>query len=524
MITPELITFIKQQLAAGMTHEQISQTLQSNGWTTADVSDAFVQLNSPYVTPTAPAMPIMQPTAPVMAQPATQYQQPVGVMTQGTVPPRKKIGWMIAIIALIVLIGGGGAYAYFAGYFSPLETITTSAFDAARNATSAEFDTTITVDASALAPTGNEAMQLLPGDIFSKESRVTLKGSYDISDPKSPKGQGELSVSFGAIKGSAELRVLDRTLYGQLIQAPTIALIPMISQYEKKWFSFPLGSGDGDVSPISLASIPGIDAGIINDLSDDQKDRLLAITKSAHFIQVTERLAPETVGGEFSYHFKFILDREGIQNYFDDVKNYLSEVGKDDSRISSLDPEIFNESLDKIQDFTGEAWIGQKDHLPHKVAVDFNIVAGDDDTKVIKMGIVSIWSDWNQPIDVQAPEGSVTFEEFINSPEGPLADSRSKAQEAMVKSVLSSTRPSAELFYDSHNYSYSGVCSSQEFLYFKSRVQNDAAPTATQFTCGSTKTTYVAFVKLASGGYYCADATGFAGNISKQPTGTTCAS
>lgn len=51
MITPELINFIKQQISVGVSREQISQTLQSNSWSLADIDEAFHQLAFPVQVP-----------------------------------------------------------------------------------------------------------------------------------------------------------------------------------------------------------------------------------------------------------------------------------------------------------------------------------------------------------------------------------------------------------------------------------------------------------------------------------------
>ena len=78
MITQELLNFIKQEQEAGMTKDQISQLLQSNGWHASDVEEAFVHLAPPVVAaaPVVTAAPVMMPAEkPVMqpvAQPVTQ--------------------------------------------------------------------------------------------------------------------------------------------------------------------------------------------------------------------------------------------------------------------------------------------------------------------------------------------------------------------------------------------------------------------------------------------------------------------
>lgn len=135
MITPELITFIKQQLSAGVSREQISQTLQKNGWTSADIGEAFTQAMPPApIVPPAPTVPPIvqnnyQPTMPT-TNPANQYrpvaQQPIiqpiiiqpnvaqpnmnqPVQMQPVMSAQGNTKWMVWAIILIVLAGIGYA-------------------------------------------------------------------------------------------------------------------------------------------------------------------------------------------------------------------------------------------------------------------------------------------------------------------------------------------------------------------------------------------------------------------------------
>src|SRR3989344_6942315 len=47
MITPEVISYIKRQIAGGISREQISFSLKKNGWNDADVAEAFATIAIP---------------------------------------------------------------------------------------------------------------------------------------------------------------------------------------------------------------------------------------------------------------------------------------------------------------------------------------------------------------------------------------------------------------------------------------------------------------------------------------------
>ncbi len=86
MITPELLTFIQGQLAAGTSREQVADMLLSNGWSAADITNALsqaapvqpVQPTQP-VEPARPVEPVqsMQPMQAAAIQPVQTYTEPV---------------------------------------------------------------------------------------------------------------------------------------------------------------------------------------------------------------------------------------------------------------------------------------------------------------------------------------------------------------------------------------------------------------------------------------------------------------
>lgn len=59
MITPELVSYIKQQLAQGLTRDMIATTLVTNGWGVADINEGFQAAGLPPVAiPTTNSMPV----------------------------------------------------------------------------------------------------------------------------------------------------------------------------------------------------------------------------------------------------------------------------------------------------------------------------------------------------------------------------------------------------------------------------------------------------------------------------------
>ncbi|HTE48493.1 MAG TPA: hypothetical protein VK675_01135, partial [Candidatus Paceibacterota bacterium] len=55
MVNDELISYVRQQLLVGTLREVIAKNLQSQGWTSVDVNEAFAAISP---APAAPAVPV----------------------------------------------------------------------------------------------------------------------------------------------------------------------------------------------------------------------------------------------------------------------------------------------------------------------------------------------------------------------------------------------------------------------------------------------------------------------------------
>ena len=486
-------------------------------------------VNPVVMQPVAETVPQMQTQTMPSMQAQSPYQQPVqqniymqqpAQQVQSTSGRAKK--FILPIIVLILLLAvSGGAYAYFTGYFTPLEKITSEAFQAMYSANSATFDVTTSIDASGLLKGEDvNALSLLPTGFLTGKTSITTKGAYDSSDAANKKFSSTILIDAGTVSAAAEIRAINGVLYAQITKTPTIAMLPILTSLEKQWVSFPYNTAQSaDSTPMM---IPGFDPKILNELTPAQKTEFYKITNNAHFIKVTQKLDAETINDVSSYHFMFDLDREGIIAYLNDIKTYIREVGKNDSKLSSFDPTTYAKDLENVHDFKGEAWIGKKDKLLHKFDISMTVIDSNTEKDGIKIGMVALFDKFNQPVAVETPASTITFNEFTDklfsgmmsgdpdatglldgAVDATLDNANVKAQEAKIKSMITNMRASAELYWTNKD-SYSGYC--------KSEKQTD--PT---IICTDAKLSFNAYAKLDNGKYFCADSTGFAAEISTLP-------
>lgn len=120
MITPELVTFIKEGISQGKTKVELSQILFANGWKYTDVEEAFAQIN-----PAGTAVASSSATTPASAfgiTPATTSGLNSALDTKATMPgtysnniainnkPKSRLPLALTIIILLLLAGAASAY------------------------------------------------------------------------------------------------------------------------------------------------------------------------------------------------------------------------------------------------------------------------------------------------------------------------------------------------------------------------------------------------------------------------------
>jgi hypothetical protein len=122
MITPELLSYIREQLKAGSVRDTITQSLTASGWKAEDINAAFISLGvaAESAAPAQPAAPqeihyppVVAPATSAAAEPAAS---PVTAQPAQSARPRRSFAriFFITLIILVVLgIAGGVAYAFF---------------------------------------------------------------------------------------------------------------------------------------------------------------------------------------------------------------------------------------------------------------------------------------------------------------------------------------------------------------------------------------------------------------------------
>ena len=261
-----------------------------------------------------------------------------------------------------------------------------------------------------------------------------------------------------------------------------------------------------------------VEKNVLNDFNSSQKDQLYKIFRDAHLVKQIKKLASETIGGEFSYHFSFDLDKDAIVSYLQSLKEYMASIGKNDFVSSDSDAASIKKALDGIKDFSGEIWIGRSDKLIHKFVITFGVQPNLVSNEQLKINLVGIMSDYNKPVTLSAPIDSVPLQTIIDA---SLQSARQKGKEAAIKANMTGLRAQAELFYDSHNGgAYSGFCLSKELKDARKYIKDTGG---TGFICKDKAIAYAIGVKFPNNsGNWCVDSTGASKSTATLPSGIVC--
>jgi len=171
MINFEVVEFIRKQTQAGVGQDKIKSDLISNGWTSDDISEAFAATARP-----------------------TMPRPPIAVTKESS---GKRIAMFVVLFVLIVL-GGGGAFAYKTYY---KDYIAQKEKDEIRKS-----NYTATPPAAALKPVEKAPQNESPDELWSTFDKVTLAlknedvASYNLYSyepiPKDQEPQFTMFASF----------------------------------------------------------------------------------------------------------------------------------------------------------------------------------------------------------------------------------------------------------------------------------------------------------------------------------------
>ncbi len=456
MTTPELIQYVKNEVAKGTTREVISGKLKMQGWTDLDVLEVFNIINQPspesvhpVQSPVTPNVSPMQPSSPAVSSALSQLTSlseqslhlqntnPTVNPTANTMNPisgintmqmqssltqpksgKKFLKYFVVIIVFLILFIGG-ALVYASGFFLSTTNMLSQITDSSKNNKTFKFDFNLNIDASNMKiPVEKDGIM---GDV--KTADINMAGAFDMNDTNNTKFDSSYAVKMGKIDAGINVRALDGTLYLNLTKAPDLGFFSL-KPFENRWVSIPMKNKDGQLDTANpLLSASPVKSDFINNLTDEQKQHITDIVKKANFIKITKKHLPEIVDGSLSYHIGYSIDKVGLVSFMTELTDYMKSLDKSNDSLSAVQSADISKSLEAINDLNGELWIGVFDKLPHKMTINMTVINPEKkEDGSAKVAATLVYKDWNKPVTVEVPSKVVTVEELMKEIFGGVAN------------------------------------------------------------------------------------------------------
>ncbi len=379
MTTPELLNFIKGERAKGTTKEAIEKSLIDAGWNPADVAEGFSVIDSP-----APVAPVAAPTpAPMPVEVHKDIVMPVSTSH------KSHFGLLFSVILLLVL-GGGAGYAYYAGYFSSKPVTVAELINNMEAQPSVKFNAKAAIKISPVeggeSPLAMFGIDEVSMQMFGESMRNTSKLGEN--------GEVLMSLTAGGFEGAAEVRIVDDISYLKFSKMPELGLGADLSYFKDKWFSMDVNNYPKEL--LGTLAISGA--------SPQQEEQIKSLLVNANLVNMLSKEPGENISGVYTDKYTFDLNKEGLISFVQSLES-ISAPGLETP--IPFDAESMRSDLNKITNFKGAIFIGKSDRLPYKFEVAFSVPM--EEFGSLDISFEFGYSEWGVPITVEKPEVSEDF-------------------------------------------------------------------------------------------------------------------
>jgi len=260
-------------------------------------------------------------------------------------------------------------------------------------------------------------------DVTSREN-PKMAGEFDISFSVSASGQIPQTTTDFQITG--EGRAIGETSYLKLdnLDIPDeLEFFLMMfgidkSGLEKQWIRLE----EKDLESLGLEKS--------GKLSPEEQllleEKISDVLKEKKIYYVKQVLSDQEINGKKARHYLLGIDEENFSQVIKEVLKFSLEymdedsleAGTRESFIAAGITESVKEILRKIDGLDIEIWIGKKDNYLYKVNlekyIDSSVFVEDSRGKAL-IGFSVVFSNFNQPVKIEAPENFIRFEEIIPS-------------------------------------------------------------------------------------------------------------
>ena len=344
----------------------------------------------------------------------------------------KKIAAIVGIIALVLIAGGVGVWAWFTyGIVKTPEQVFAKMVERSKTINSHAFDATIKAGSTnSTDPSKQDTIT------------ITMQGAHEGKALPSAKGLLNIGVSFlGAdsttpIEASFELRLTDNVAYGQITKLPDLGALlfgttegstaETTNQVVNKWAALDFNAlqqylQDTKNQPgLAEEQKASIDAGLAvltgaQSNNQEMMEQVVELAKKHNLIAVKAVLPSETLDAQAMYHYDLVINKANVFPFWKDVMTlFAPDVynSMTSEELTQAETEL-NSALAQVQ-LGAQVWIGKKDYYLHKFIVTVTPDVGNTSgNPAITMDVH--FKDFNTSVDVAKPEGAYPALDLLGS-------------------------------------------------------------------------------------------------------------
>jgi len=535
MLNQELVKYISFQLNKKIAWEEIKKPLLAKGWTepvleenyqeilktrlfSTSVSEQKPQLTQEVtatpkeeikpafvfeaekekaiesVTPTEQASPqegLPEFNPELRAEPIEQPKQDIVNIFEPKKESPKKKGLLVPIlfVILVLLLVGGGVFAYFTYFENTPEKIMDKTLNNLSKVKSGEYYGSLNLNVNEITDEATKNA-LVPEDLSKLTANFT--GFFDVNDSNDIKGSLLVDTSIAMVSQNAtanfEIGMTGNALYGLVnsVYLPQSAEMQrnIMSLLTSSWVKYDIPDVDGQ----KISSVISARTGDLFNDAQFKKDLVSALS--------VKLIGTEKIDGVDCYHGQVSLNKDG-------TKIILRELEKDvDQAVFDSDyGDFFDNILSKVDI---QAWIGKSDLLLHKIYVKSNVeVDGHPAVLDLSIGI----KNQNKQVKFTVPELTKNWNDIMGSLGMAFLQDQATNTDPniLIKDQMEQLSIVADLFKNTKG-TYVGFVSSVDGKKISDKITSLGGKVAGVVTA---KDSYCIATKLLdNAGYWCIDSKG----------------
>ncbi len=364
----------------------------------------------PFRAPEPPKVPVSPLPSPVVPVPAS-VDLPTTV-TPGTPKKKSKFPLIILFVVVVLALLGAGVWAYFTFLVLSPKQVMAKMIEAFGSVDTFAFEGSATVELPEQGEPKKEGEPLEPPLPFTGAGSfsVMFSGAVDATDETNVDGYAEIDVSVEDFSFGFEVRNIGKDTYVKADTLPPfVAMLGPPERLSNQWIRFHAdeilgGLGLGEFKKKLDEKAAEAQEGSY-ELTDEQKEELLAAFLDAEVVKITQKFKVEKIGEISSYHYAFTFDPDALESFLIRANEIVPE--------SPIAEDKMNDILEKFEgvDVSGEIWVGKKDFLPRKFVVTS---VPDDETKgSATLPFEILFDAYNEAVSIEEPADAKAIAEFI---------------------------------------------------------------------------------------------------------------